>query len=72
MKEFNVKFKDVKENKIAVSAENIDEALEKAKELFNSDLKDKKITPHTKYYYVIEIDNKEMLVIKKRGGENNE
>lgn len=65
MKEFNIKFKSVSENEISVSAKNRKEALEKAKELFNSDLKDADITNITKYYYVIEINNKEMLVKRK-------
>lgn len=69
MKKFNVKFKDVRENEIEVTAENRNDALEKAKELFRSDLKDKEITPLTRYYYVVEINNKEMLVKKKIGGE---
>lgn len=69
MKEFNIKFKDVRENEISVTAKNRTEALEKAKELFNSDLKDKDRTTITQYYYVIEINNKEMLVKKKIGGE---
>lgn len=64
-KEFNVKFKTVSENEIIVSAKNKHEALNKAKELFDSDLKDINIHTITKYYYVIEINNSEMLVILK-------
>lgn len=66
-KEFNIKFKKVSENEIVISAKNRKEALEKAKELFNSDLKDIDITNLTKYYYVIEVNNKEMLVKVNNG-----
>jgi len=41
--------------------------MEKAKELFNTDLKDIDINTITKYYYIIEINNKEMLVKRKWG-----
>ena len=41
--------------------------MEKARELFNSDLKDIDINNITKYYYVIEINNKEMLVKVNNG-----
>jgi len=67
MKEFSVKFKSVSENEISVSANNRNEAMEKAKELFNTDLKDIDINTITKYYYIIEINNKEMLVKRKWG-----
>lgn len=65
MKEFNVKFKTVSENEIQVEAKNRHEALEKAKELFDTDLKDIEINNITKYYYVIEVNNMEMLVKRK-------
>lgn len=41
--------------------------MNKARELFNSDLKDIDINNITKYYYVIEINNKEMLVKVNNG-----
>ena len=41
--------------------------MSKARELFNSDLKDIDINNITKYYYVIEINNKEMLVKVNNG-----
>ena len=63
----NIKFKKVSENGIVVSAKNKKEAMEKARELFNSDLKDIDINNITKYYYVIEINNKEMLVKVNNG-----
>ena len=62
-KEYNIKFKKVSENEIVVSAKNKKEAMEKARELFNSDLKDIDINNITKYYYVIEINNKEKTLI---------
>ena len=62
-KEYNIKFKKVSENEIVVSAKNKKEAMEKARELFNSDLKDIDINNITKYYYVIEINNKEIGII---------
>ena len=62
-KEFNVKFKTVSENEITVYAKNRKEALDKAKELFNSELKDIDIHNITKYYYVLEINNKDMLIV---------
>ena len=62
-KEFNVKFKTVSENEITVYAKNRKEALDKAKELFNSELKDTDIHKITKYYYVLEINNKDMLIV---------
>ncbi len=62
-KEFNVKFKTVSENEIVVYAKNRKEALDKAKELFNSELKDTDIHNITKYYYVLEINNKDMLIV---------
>lgn len=61
-KEFNVKFKTVSENEIVVYAKNRKEALDKAKELFNSELKDTDIHNITKYYYILEINNKDMLI----------
>ena len=39
-KENNIKFKKVSENEIVVSAKNKKDAMNKARELFNSDLKD--------------------------------
>lgn len=66
-KEYNIKFKKVSENEIVVSAKNKKEAMEKARVLFNSDLKDIDINNITKYYYVIEINNKEMLVKVNNG-----
>lgn len=66
-KEYNIKFKKVSENEIAVSAKNKKDAMNKARELFNSDLKDIDINNITKYYYVIEINNKEMLVKVNNG-----
>ena len=39
-KEYNIKFKKVSENEIVVSAKNKKDAMNKARELFNSDLKD--------------------------------
>lgn len=66
-KEYNIKFKKVSENEIVVSAENKKDAMNKARELFNSDLKDIDINNITKYYYVIEINNKEMLVKVNNG-----
>lgn len=66
-KEYNIKFKKVSENEIVVSAKNKKEAMSKAMELFNSDLKDIDINNITKYYYVIEINNKEMLVKVNNG-----
>ena len=62
-KEFNVKFKTVSENEITVYAKNRKEALDKAKELFNSELKDTDIHNITKYYYVLGINNKDMLIV---------
>ena len=41
--------------------------MNKAMELFNSYLKDIDINNITKYYYVIEINNKEMLVKVNNG-----
>ena len=41
--------------------------MSKARELFNSDLKDIDINNITKYYYMIEINNKEMLVKVNNG-----
>lgn len=41
--------------------------MNKARELFYSDLKDIDIHNITKYYYVIEINNKEMLVKVNNG-----
>ena len=66
-KEYNIKFKKVSENEIVVSAKTKKAAMEKARELFNSDLKDIDINNITKYYYVIEINNKEMLVKVNNG-----
>lgn len=66
-KEYNIKFKKVSENEIVVSAKNKKDAMNKASELFNSDLKDIDINNITKYYYVIEINNKEMLVKVNNG-----
>ena len=66
-KEYNIKFKKVSENEIVVSVKNKKEAMSKARELFNSDLKDIDINNITKYYYVIEINNKEMLVKVNNG-----
>lgn len=66
-KEYNIKFKKVSENEIVVSAKNKKEAMSKVRELFNSDLKDIDINNITKYYYVIEINNKEMLVKVNNG-----
>lgn len=66
-KEYNIKFKKVSENEIGVSAKNKKDAMNKARELFNSDLKDIDINNITKYYYVIEINNKEMLVKVNNG-----
>ena len=66
-KEYNIKFKKVSENEIVVSAKNKKDAMNKARELFNSDLKDIDINNITKYYYVIEINNKEMLVKVNNG-----
>lgn len=66
-KEYNIKFKKVSENEIVVSAKNKKDAMNKVRELFNSDLKDIDINNITKYYYVIEINNKEMLVKVNNG-----
>lgn len=66
-KEYNIKFKKVSENEIVVSGKNKKDAMNKARELFNSDLKDIDINNITKYYYVIEINNKEMLVKVNNG-----
>lgn len=66
-KEYNIKFKKVSENEIVVSAKNKKDTMNKARELFNSDLKDIDINNITKYYYVIEINNKEMLVKVNNG-----
>lgn len=66
-KEYNIKFKKVSENEIVVSDKNKKDAMNKARELFNSDLKDIDINNITKYYYVIEINNKEMLVKVNNG-----
>lgn len=66
-KEYNIKFKKVSENEIVVSAKNKKDAMNKSRELFNSDLKDIDINNITKYYYVIEINNKEMLVKVNNG-----
>ena len=66
-KEYNIKFKKVSENEIVVSAKNKKHAMNKSRELFNSDLKDIDINNITKYYYVIEINNKEMLVKVNNG-----
>lgn len=66
-KEYNIKFKKVSENEIVVSAKNKKDAMNKARKLFNSDLKDIDINNITKYYYVIEINNKEMLVKVNNG-----
>ena len=66
-KEYNIKFKKVSDNEIVVSAKNKKDAMNKARELFNSDLKDIDINNITKYYYVIEINNKEMLVKVNNG-----
>ena len=66
-KEYNIKFKKVSENEIVVSAKNKKDDMNKARELFNSDLKDIDINNITKYYYVIEINNKEMLVKVNNG-----
>lgn len=66
-KEYNIKFKKVSENEIVVSVKNKKDAMNKARELFNSDLKDIDIHNITKYYYVIEINNKEMLVQVNNG-----
>ena len=66
-KEYNIKFKKVSENEIVVSAKNKKDVMNKARELFNSDLKDIDINNITKYYYVIEINNKEMLVKVNNG-----
>ena len=41
--------------------------MNKARQIFNSDLKDIDINNITKYYYVIEINNKEMLVKVNNG-----
>ena len=62
-KEFNVKFKTVSENEMTVYEKNRKEALDKAKELFNSELKNTDIHSITKYYYVLEINNKDMLIV---------
>jgi len=48
-KEYNIKFKNVSENEIVVSAKNKKEAMEKARELFTSDLKDIDINNITKW-----------------------
>lgn len=53
------------ENKIL--HEELKDAMSKARELFNSDLKDIDINNITKYYYMIEIYNKEMLVKVNNG-----
>lgn len=66
-KEYNIKFKKVSENEIVISSKNKKDAMNKARELFNSDLKDIDINNITKYYYVIEINNKEMLVKVNNG-----
>ena len=66
-KEYNIKFKKVSENEIVVSAKNKKDAMNIARELFNSDLKDINVNNITKYYYVIEINNKEMLVKVNNG-----
>ena len=57
-KEYNIKFKKVSENEMIVSAKNKKDAMNIARELFNSDLKDIDVNNITKYYYVIEINNK--------------
>lgn len=61
-KEYNIKFKKVSENEIVVNAKNKKDAMSKARDLFNSDLKDIDINNITKYYYIIEINDTEMLV----------
>lgn len=66
-KNINIEFKKVSENEIVVSAKNKKDAMNKARGLFNSDLKDIDINNITKYYYVIEINNKEMLVKVNNG-----
>lgn len=66
-KEYNIKFKKVSENEMIVSAKNKKDAMNIARELFNSDLKDIDVNNITKYYYVIEINNKEMLVKVNNG-----
>lgn len=67
MKEFNIKFKKVSENEMIVNAKNRKEAFEKAKELFNTDLQDINITNITKYYHIIEINDKKMLIKVNNG-----
>lgn len=62
LKEYNVKFKKVSENEITISAKDKKEAVSKAKELFSSDLKDIEINNITKYYYIVELNNTEMMV----------
>lgn len=66
-KEFNIKFKKVSENEMTINAKSKKEAFNKARELFSSDLKDIDINNITKYYYIIEINNKEMLVKVRNG-----
>lgn len=53
------------ENKIL--HEELKDAMSKARELFNFDLKDIDINNITKYYFMIEINNKEMLVKVNNG-----
>jgi len=64
-KEFIIKYKKVQENEFSVKSENKKQALEIAKELFESDLKDKEIDNITEFYYIIAINDKDMLIKRK-------
>ena len=65
MEKYDIKFKTVSENIITISAENKQEAFEKAKELFNSSFKDTEIRNITKYYYVVDLDDDTVIVQEK-------
>lgn len=67
MKEYNVKFKIVKENEILIKARNRKEAFEKAMDLLqNTCINGLDIFNVTKHYNLIDINNKSILIIKNR------
>jgi len=65
MEKYDIKFKTVSKNIITISAENKQEAFEKAKELFNSSFKNAEIRNITKYYYVVDLDDDTVIVQEK-------
>jgi len=62
MKKYNVKIKTVCENSITINANNQNEAIDKAKFLFeNSQLKNMNIENVTKNYYIVYLNDKKIF-----------